>query len=512
MGRKVLVGVVAALMIATLAPGAVADQRRGSFIVVFEDSVRDPGSAAREDARRENAHLTHVYRHALKGYAATMSEAAAASIAHDPRVAWVERDGEVEASVVQNGATWGLDRIDQRGLPLSNSYSYEQTGAGVKAYVIDTGINLAHADLTGRVTSGTDTVDGDSDATDCNGHGTHVAGTIGGTTYGVAKSVNLVAVRVLNCNGSGTWSGVIAGIDWVTGDHLDGQPAVANMSLGGGGNSSVDAAVRRSIGDGITYAVAAGNGNQAGVAQDACNYSPARVTEALTVGATDKTDTKASFSNFGTCLDIFAPGVSITSSWFDSTTATRTISGTSMATPHVAGVAALHLQTTPSASPADIGTAISQNGTPNVVTSEGTGSPNLLLHVPVATPPPDPDPVPDPDPDPEPDPAPAPEPATMTVSVVAGASSKAGKTYTTTIEVTATGPNGLLAGAAVSLWVGTGSCPVNTAVASGSATTLDNGKATFTYKSKATGAHCADAVVTATGYVTGTGSSPFTVR
>jgi subtilisin family serine protease len=247
----------------------------------------------------------------------------------------------------------------------------------VTAYVIDTGIRLTHDEFGGRAVSGFDAVDG-GPADDCNGHGTHVAGTIGGSTYGVAKSVQLVAVRVLNCSGSGTWAGVIAGIDWVTGQHTSG-PAVANMSLGGGASTAVDTAVSNSIADGVTYAVAAGNGNVAGRAQDACKSSPARTPGALTIGAADKADKKASWSNYGNCVDWFAPGVSITSAWIGSDSATNTISGTSMATPHTAGVAALYLQGNPAASPAGVRTALYDNLTKGVVTSSKTANNHLLF-------------------------------------------------------------------------------------------------------------------------------------
>jgi subtilisin family serine protease len=244
----------------------------------------------------------------------------------------------------------------------------------VKAYVIDTGIHASHGDFGGRVVQGRDTVDGVLPAADCHGHGTHVAGTVGGTTWGVAKSVTLVAVRVLNCSGSGTTSGVIAGVDWVTGDHQPGQPAVANMSLGGSPSTALDNAVRNSIADGVSYAIAAGNSNRS-----ACNFSPARVAEAMTIGATDQSDRRASFSNRGTCVDWFAPGVGITSAWWTSNSATNTISGTSMATPHTAGVAALYLQRNPGHSPAQVRDALYAATTKGIVTSARTANNHLLF-------------------------------------------------------------------------------------------------------------------------------------
>ena len=263
--------------------------------------------------------------------------------------------------------------------PARRLVHVQPTGTGVTAYIIDTG----HPDQppwssAGRASYGYDAVDGSLPADDCHGHGTHVAGTVGGTTYGVAKGVSLVAVRVLDCAGSGTWSGVIAGIDWVTGAHAAGAPAVANMSLGGGANTAVDDAVRNSIADGVSYAIAAGNGNTVGIAQDACKYSPARVTEAMTIGATDSSDRKASWSNYGGCVDWFAPGVGITSAWKTSDTATNTISGTSMATPHTAGVAALYLQVNPGASPQAVRDALYAATTKGIVTSSNTANNHLL--------------------------------------------------------------------------------------------------------------------------------------
>ncbi|MDP9279086.1 MAG: S8 family peptidase, partial [Gemmatimonadota bacterium] len=259
--------------------------------------------------------------------------------------------------------------------PLSGTYTYTNTGSGVTAYIIDTGIEVSHSDFGGRASVGVDEIGDGRNGIDCNGHGTHVSGTVGGNTWGVAKGVSLVAVRVLNCSGSGTWSGVVAGIDWVVGDHTSG-PAVSNMSLGGGASATVDDAVNRMINDGVASAVAAGNGNQGGRAQDACKYSPARVPNAMTIGATDKTDTKTSWSNYGNCVDWFAPGLGITSDWLNG--GTNTISGTSMATPHTTGVAALYLQSNPTASPADVRAALFANLSTGVVKNSRTTNNHLL--------------------------------------------------------------------------------------------------------------------------------------
>ena len=370
----ILVLVLTAL-VALPAAAAPASGARQDFIVVLKDSVARAAPVAAEHSQRFGGDVRYVYEHALKGYAGSFSEGQLGALLADSRVASVERDAEMTASTTQTGATWGIDRIDQRALSLSGAFTYSATGTGVTAYIIDTGIRLTHSEFGGRATSGYDAVDIGTAADDCHGHGTHVAGTVGGATYGVAKGVSLVAVRVLNCSGSGTTAGVIAGVDWVTGQHGFGQPAVANMSLGGSPSSSLDAAVRASIADGVSYAIAAGNSNRS-----ACNFSPARVAEAMTIGATDQTDKRASFSNRGSCVDWFAPGVSITSAWWSSTsnTAINTISGTSMATPHTAGVAALYLQGHAGDSPAAVRAALYAQTTKGIVTNSRTTNNHLL--------------------------------------------------------------------------------------------------------------------------------------
>jgi subtilisin family serine protease len=382
-----------AIVVAPLAFGAIGAQsrdpgrliRKGAraipnrYIVVFQD---DAGVALGDYAavlgrvqavtRRRAAVPEFVYAFALRGFAAFMSEEDAIALSKDPDVAYVEEDSVMEAIATQTNPPWGLDRIDERDLPRSGTYTYVTTGSNVNVYVIDTGIRRTHTQFGGRAFHAFTSINDGGGSNDCNGHGTHVAGTIGGSTYGVAKSARLHAVRVLSCSGSGSTSGVIAGVDWVRANRV--RPAVANMSLGGGASTSLDTAVRNSIAAGVTYAVAAGNSNL-----NASSFSPARVSEAITVGSSTSSDARSSFSNFGSVVDIFAPGSSILSAWSTSDTATRTISGTSMATPHVAGVAARYLQSNPGASPTTVRNALVSAATLNHLSGIPSGTANRLL-------------------------------------------------------------------------------------------------------------------------------------
>ncbi|MGJ8664481.1 MAG: S8 family peptidase [Marinicella sp.] len=389
---------------------SLATRVPNQYIVVFKDaavisaatSLMDANMSAAEAraqvvremgidmATKGRGEMVRTYSTAINGMVlVSQKENAVLRLLSDPRVDYIEADQVVRLNATQTNATWGLDRIDQANLPLNNTYNYDFDGTGVNAYVVDTGVRITHSQFGSRGRSGYTAINDGNGTNDCQGHGTHVAGTIGSSTYGVAKDATIYAVRVLGCDGSGTNAGVIGGVDWVAANHI--KPAVANMSLGGGASSALDSAVNSAVSAGITMVVAAGNDNS-----NACSYSPARAASAITVGSTTSTDSRSSFSNYGTCLDIYAPGSSITSTWSTSNTATNTISGTSMAAPHVAGVAALYLDEFPNASPSQVEAAIEGAAIPNKVTDARTGSPNLLLNNFSGGTDPDPDPDPDP--------------------------------------------------------------------------------------------------------------------
>ena len=353
-----------------------------AYLVIFRDNVSDVDRQVQQMGQALGIRAKYVYKNVVKGFAATLPAQALAALQQNPLVRYIEPDQVMKLSATQSPATWGIDRVDQQSLPLSSSYTYSSDGSTVDAYVFDTGIWLTHDQFGGRAVAGYDAFGGNT--VDQNGHGTHVSGTIGGSTYGLAKNIRLISVRVLDANGSGSTSGVVAGLDWAANNHSS-KLAVGNMSLGGGASSTLDNAVRNCVADGIVMCVAAGNS-----AADASNYSPARVAEAITVGATNSSDVFASFSNYGSIVDILAPGVSITSSWYGSNSSTNTISGTSMATPHVCGVAALYLEANPGATPADVSLGLKGVATSGAISSVPSNTVNLLLYSVFGPPPPPP--------------------------------------------------------------------------------------------------------------------------
>ncbi len=437
--RAPIAALIGVLGMLALAPaGAQAAGSESDYIVLYKSGANLTAKVQSEKARGND--VQDVFRSAVKGFVAPLDAADVARLRARSDVLLVEKDKPVRALSAgpRSGlaASWGLDRIDQRTLPLNSQISTSENGFGITAYIIDTGIRADHNEFGGRVTVGFDAIGDGQNTNDCNGHGTHVAGTVGGATYGVAPQVSLVAIRVLNCTGSGSTSGVIAGIDWATANHAAGVPAVGNMSLGGGYSAALNLATQNAITDGISFAVAAGNSNA-----DACNSSPASTPNAITVGSTSSNDARSSFSNWGSCLDIFAPGSSIKSAWNTSSTATNTISGTSMAAPHVAGAAALILSGSLASTPAQVAAALTAASTTGVVTNPGTGSVNRLLFTGAAS-------VPQPPP-----PTPPTAPANDNFANAVTLSSLAAVTGTTVAATHESGePNHASSGAAASIW------------------------------------------------------------
>lgn len=350
---------------------------KNQYIVILNKDVGSSNEFAQGIAKQHGGKVLQTYDAVLKGFAIYLPDVAGTAFVEamkkNPKVVSIENDTIMKVdATTQSNPDWGLDRIDQRNLPLDSAYSYLQTGSGTTAYIVDTGILSTHQQFSGLVLSGYTAISDGNGTSDCHGHGTHVAGTVGGSTYGVAKNVSLVPIRILGCDGSGASSNVIAGLDWILKNGK--KPAVVNMSLGGEANTSLDSAVENLFNNGYVMVVAAGNSNT-----DACSSSPARVSKAITVAATDNTDTRASYSNYGSCVDIFAPGSQINSSWIGSNTATKVLNGTSMATPHVVGVVAEMLQSTPTATPQTISTNLLNQASSNVVKNP-SGSPNRLLY------------------------------------------------------------------------------------------------------------------------------------